>query len=114
MRHSEDYRVAGVPMLPAVATEQHVAKQILVYTWLTAFVTLLLALSSGWLYDAVALLAAAWLVVRAHQLCARMPRGGPVEPLRLFKRSRPPGLRVLRAGYRFGAGAAEPGGALNA
>ena len=54
---------------------------------MTAFATLLLAYSSGWLYDAVALLAAAWLVVRAHQLCARMPRGGPVEPLRLFKRS---------------------------
>ena len=65
MRHREDYRAAGVPMLPAVATEQHVVKQILVYTWLTAFATLLLALATGWLYDAVALLAAAWLVVRA-------------------------------------------------
>ena len=32
MRHREDYRAAGVPMLPAVATERHVAKQILVYT----------------------------------------------------------------------------------
>ena len=87
MRHREDYRAAGVPMLPAVATEQHVAKQILVYTWLTAFATLLLALATGWLYDAVALLAAAWLVVRARQLYARVPRGHPVEPLRLFKRS---------------------------
>ena len=50
------------------------------------FATLLLALATGWLYDAVALLAAAWLVVRARQLYARALRGHPVEPLRLFKR----------------------------
>ena len=86
MRHSEDYRAAGVPMLTVVATERHVAKQILVYTWLTAFATLLLALATGWLYDAVAVLAAAWLLVTAHQLYARVHRGEPVEPLRLFQR----------------------------
>jgi len=28
MRHKEDYRAAGIPMLPAVATEPHVANQI--------------------------------------------------------------------------------------
>ena len=87
MRHTEDYRAAGVPMLPAVATERDVTRQILIFTWLTAFATLLLALATGWLYDAVGVLAAAWLVVRAHQLYARVPRGEPVEPLRLFKRS---------------------------
>jgi protoheme IX farnesyltransferase len=87
MRHNEDYRAAGVPMLPAVATERHVTRQILIFTWLTAFATLLLALATGWLYDAVAVLAAAWLLVRAHQVYARLPRSEPVEPLRLFKRS---------------------------
>jgi protoheme IX farnesyltransferase len=87
MRHREDYQAAGVPMLPAVATERDVTRQILIFTWLTAFATLLLALATGWLYDAVGVLAAAWLVVRAHQLYARVPRGEPVEPLRLFKRS---------------------------
>jgi protoheme IX farnesyltransferase len=86
MRHSEDYRVAGVPMLTVVATERHVVKQILVYTWLTAFATLLLAIATGWLYDAVAGLAAAWLLVMAHRLYARVRRGEPVEPLRLFQR----------------------------
>jgi protoheme IX farnesyltransferase len=87
MRHTEDYRAAGVPMLPAVATERHVAKQILAYTWLTAFATLLLALATGWLYDIVSVLAATWLLVTAHQLYARTRRGEPVDPLRLFKRS---------------------------
>jgi protoheme IX farnesyltransferase len=86
-RHAEDYRAAGVPMLPAVATERHVAKQILAYTWLTAFATLLLAFATGWLYDIVSVLAATWLLVMAHQLYARTRRGGPVDPLRLFKRS---------------------------
>ena len=35
MRYKEDYKAAGVPMLPVVATEQQVTKQILIYTWLT-------------------------------------------------------------------------------
>jgi protoheme IX farnesyltransferase len=87
MRHKDDYRAAGVPMLPAVATERHVIKQILIYTWLTALATLVLALPTGWLYRAVALPAAAWLVVMAHRLDARARGGNPVEPLRLFQRS---------------------------
>jgi heme o synthase len=86
MRHNEDYRAAGLPMLTVVATERHVAKQILIYSWLTVFATLLLALSTGWLYDAAAGLAAAWLVVTAHRLYARVHRGEPVEPTRLFRR----------------------------
>ena len=87
MRHTEDYRAAGVPMLPAVATERHVTKQILIYTWLTAFATLLLALATGWLYGAVALLAVAWLLMMAHHLYTGVRRGEPVKPLRLFQRS---------------------------
>lgn len=87
MRHKEDYRAAGVPMLPALATERQVTKRILIYTWLTVFATLLLALATGWLYTAVALLAAAWLVVTAYHLHAQVRRGEPVEPLRLFQRS---------------------------
>jgi protoheme IX farnesyltransferase len=86
MRHTEDYRAARVPMLTVVATERRVAKQILVYAWLTAVATLLLALATGWLYDAAAVLAAAWLVVMVHQLHAGVHRGEPVEPLRLFQR----------------------------
>jgi protoheme IX farnesyltransferase len=87
MLHREDYRAAGVPMLPSVATERHVAKQILSYTWLTVFATLLLAPSAGWLYGAIALLAALWLLSTAHRLHARAHRDEPVEALRLFQRS---------------------------
>src|SRR5271156_5228274 len=49
MRYKDDYKAAGVPMLPAVATERQVTKQILIYTWLTGLATLVLALAGGWL-----------------------------------------------------------------
>ncbi|MGB8206048.1 MAG: heme o synthase, partial [Mycobacterium sp.] len=57
MRYKDDYKAAGVPMLPAVATERQVTKQILIYTWLTVAATLALALAAGWLYTAVAAVA---------------------------------------------------------
>ena len=114
MRHREDYRAAGVPMLPAVATEQHVAKQILVYTWLTAFATLLLALATGWLYER------SRCSPRPGSSCgsptirsgASWPPGRTTPTVQAVQHL--PGLRVLRGGDRFGAGAAESTGALNA
>jgi heme o synthase len=86
MRHKEDYRAAGVPMLPAIAPESHVAKRILTYTRLTVFATLLLSLATGWLYGAVAMLASVWLLVTANQLYVRVRRGESTDPMRLFKR----------------------------
>jgi heme o synthase len=87
MRYKDDYKAAGVPMLPAVATERQVTKRILVYTWLTVFATLALALAAGWLYAAAAVLAGTWFLVMAHQLYAGVRRGEPVRPLRLFLQS---------------------------
>ena len=87
MRYKEDYKAAGVPMLPTVATERQVTKQILIYTWLTVAATLALALAAGWLYTAVALAAGAWFLAMAHQLYAGVRRGEPVKPLRLFLQS---------------------------
>lgn len=87
MRYKDDYKAAGVPMLPAVATEQQVTRQILIYTWLTVLTTLALTLATGWLYGSVALLAGVWFLVMAHQLYAGVKRGEPVKPLRLFLQS---------------------------
>ncbi len=87
MRYKDDYRAAGVPMLPAVATEREVTRQILIYTWLTVLATLALALATGWLYASVAVLAGAWFLVMAHQLYAGVRRGEAVKPLRLFLQS---------------------------
>ena len=87
MRYKDDYKAAGVPMLPVVATERQVTKQIVIYTWLTVLTTLALALATGWLYAGVALLAGAWFLTMAHQLYSGVKRGEPVKPLRLFLQS---------------------------
>jgi protoheme IX farnesyltransferase len=87
MRYKDDYQAAGVPMLPAVATERQVTKQILIYTWLTVAATLALALAAGWLYTAVAAAAGVWFLAMAHQLYAGVRRGEAVKPLRLFLQS---------------------------
>jgi heme o synthase len=87
MRYKDDYKAAGVPMLPAVATERQVTKQILIYTWLTVAATLALALAAGWLYTAVAAVAGVWFLAMAHQLYAGVRRGEAVKPLRLFLQS---------------------------
>jgi heme o synthase len=87
MRYKDDYKAAGVPMLPAVATERQVTKQILIYTWLTVAATLALALAAGWLYTAVAAAAGVWFLAMAHQLYAGVRRGEPIKPLRLFLQS---------------------------
>jgi protoheme IX farnesyltransferase len=87
MRYKEDYQAAGVPMLPAVATERQVTKQIVIYTWLTVAATLALSLAAGWLYTAVAAVAGVWFLAMAHQLYAGVRRGEPVKPLRLFLQS---------------------------
>jgi protoheme IX farnesyltransferase len=54
---------------------------------LTAAATLLLSIATGWLYDAFAGIAVAWLLLTAYRLDARVSRGEPVEPHRLFQRS---------------------------
>ena len=87
MRYKDDYKAAGVPMLPAVATERQVTKQILIYTWLTVAATLALALATGWLYATVAVIAGVWFLTMAHQLYAGVRAGEPVKPLRLFLQS---------------------------
>ncbi|WP_099022222.1 heme o synthase [Mycolicibacterium palauense] len=87
MRYKEDYKAAGVPMLPVVATEKQVTRQIVIYTWLTVLATLALAPAAGWLYASVALLAGVWFLAMAHQLYAGVRRGESVKPLRLFLQS---------------------------
>ena len=87
MKYKEDYRAAGVPMLPVVATELEVTKRVVIYTWLTVAATLALIPATGWLYATVAVLAGAWFLTLAHRLHAGVRRGDPVKPLRLFLHS---------------------------
>ncbi|HTM84002.1 MAG TPA: heme o synthase, partial [Mycobacterium sp.] len=87
MRYKDDYKAAGVPMLPVVASERQVTRQIVIYSWLMVLATLALIPVTGWLYAAVAVLAGVWFLFLAHQLYAGVRRGQPVQPLRLFLQS---------------------------
>jgi len=87
MKYKEDYRAAGVPMLPVVATERQVTTRVVIYTWLTVAATLALIPAAGWLYATVAVLAGAWFLTLAHRLHAGVLRGDPVKPLKLFLHS---------------------------
>ena len=87
MKYKDDYAAAGVPMLPVVATERQVTKQVVIYTWLTVAATLALVPAAGWLYAAVAVAAGVWFLTLAHSLHAGVLRGDPVKPLRLFLHS---------------------------
>ncbi|MFN8070965.1 MAG: heme o synthase [Mycobacterium sp.] len=87
MKYKEDYAAAGVPMLPVVATERQVTKQVVIYTWLTVAATLALIPAAGWLYAAVAVAAGAWFLTLAYKLHAGVKRGEAVKPLRLFLHS---------------------------
>ena len=76
IRYREDYARAGVPMLPVVASPVRVAREITVYAWLTAAVSLVLwPLATGWVYGVLAAASGAALIVAAHRLLARTKQG---------------------------------------
>ncbi|PVY32650.1 protoheme IX farnesyltransferase [Williamsia muralis] len=87
MRYKEDYRAAGVPMLPVIATEIQVTRQMLFYTWATVLSTLVLCLATGWIYAAVALAAGGWFIYVVHKLYRATLRGEEVTPLKVFLQS---------------------------
>ena len=72
-------------MLPVVASPLTVARQIVVYSWLTVAVSLALwPLATGWLYPAVAVAAGAALLVEAHRLLRDTRLRAATRPMRLF------------------------------
>lgn len=87
MRYKEDYRAAGVPMLPVIATEIQVTRQMVFYTWATVLSTLILCLATSWIYAAVALAAGGWFIFVVHRLYRSTLRGEEVTPLKVFLQS---------------------------
>nr|WP_051145580.1 heme o synthase [Ornithinimicrobium pekingense] len=77
MRFREDYAAAGVPMLPVVAEDVAVGRQIVVYAWVTVLTSLALVpvAPMGWIYTVVALVSGALFVVESHRLLGRARRG---------------------------------------
>ncbi|MCA1672928.1 MAG: heme o synthase, partial [Actinobacteria bacterium] len=87
MKFREDYQRVGVPMLPAVAAPEYVARQIVFFSWLMVAWSLLLVPATSWVYLAVAMVAGGWFVVMAHRLYAGVQRGRRTNPMRLFHMS---------------------------
>lgn len=89
MRFKEDYAKAGVPMLPVVAQDTAVGRQIVIYAWVTVATSLVLVpvAPMGWLYAVTASIAGATFIVESHRLLGRAKRGisGPaLGAMRLF------------------------------
>ena len=84
MKYRDDYKAAGVPMLPVVAKPAAVTRAILIYTVATVVTTLLLTPAAGFLYLAASVAGGICFIVRAWQLHMRVRAGHTVRPLQLF------------------------------
>lgn len=89
MRFKDDYANAGVPMLPVIAEDVAVGKQIVAYSWVTVLVSLALipVAPMGWIYTVIALLSGGVFLLEAHMLLKRAKAGAPysvLKPMRLF------------------------------
>ena len=89
MKVREDYKRVGVPMLPVVAGNAAVARQIVLYSWMMVAVSLLLWPLGyvGWFYTTVALAAGGWWLWEAHALQSRAKSGAvgaKLKEMRLF------------------------------
>jgi len=86
MKYLEDYRDAGVPMLPVVAKNEVVGRQIILYAWAYFASTLLLipVAPMGWIYTVVAVVTGLWFSYESHRLYNESKRGIPKNPMKLF------------------------------
>ena len=88
MKVREDYARVGVPMLPVVASNQVVARQIVVYSWVMVAVSLLLWPVAGTtpVYGVVAVLLGAAFLREAYAMLGKARAGTSLEPaaMRLF------------------------------
>lgn len=89
MKVKDDYARVGVPMLPVVATNTVVARQIVAYSWVMVAVSLLLTPLgyTGWFYTTVAVVAGGWWLKEAHGLQTRAKAGvtgAKLKEMRLF------------------------------
>jgi protoheme IX farnesyltransferase len=86
MKYLEDYKSAGVPMLPVVAKNEVVGRQIILYAWAYLAATLLLipVAGMGILYTVVAVGAGAWFTWESHKLYNEAKVTVPKNPMRLF------------------------------
>jgi len=76
IKYRDDYRRAGIPMLPVVASVRQVLAESVVHSWLMVAVSLAVWPWAGPLYGAVALLAGAVFLYEVHRLYRLSGRTG--------------------------------------
>ncbi|MFF3670364.1 heme o synthase [Microtetraspora malaysiensis] len=89
MRYREDYASVDVPMLPVVATERRVVREVIAYTWATVLCSLLLwpVAGTSLLYPAVAAVLGAACLWEVYRLLGRLNAGKTgvdLRPMRFF------------------------------
>ena len=86
IKYLEDYKAAGVPMLPVVADGKKVAGQIVIYSYAMVASTLLLipVHPMGLIYTITALAGGIWFIVEAHLLQNKTKAGVVKNPMKLF------------------------------
>jgi protoheme IX farnesyltransferase len=86
IRYQEEYKTAGVPMLPVVAKNMVVARQIILYSWAYLAATLLLipVAGMGLVYSSVAIVSGGWFMLEAYKLFRESKQAVVSNPMRLF------------------------------
>ncbi|MCC5576017.1 protoheme IX farnesyltransferase [Microtetraspora sp. AC03309] len=89
MRYREDYASVDVPMLPVVATERRVIREVIAYTWATVLCSMLLwpVAGTSLLYPIVAAVLGAACLWEVYRLLGRLNAGKTgvdLRPMRFF------------------------------
>ena len=76
IKYREEYRAAGVPMLPVVRSPRSVARHIVIYSWLmvTTSLALIVVAPVGWVYGIGAGIVGAVFLMQAYRLWASIRR----------------------------------------
>ena len=79
IKFRDEYANANIPMLPVIATDVVVTRQIILYSWLMTIAAMSLALFTGKVYFSIALIANAWFLFEAYKLHSAVKGGLPAE-----------------------------------
>lgn len=87
MRFKEDYRLADVPMLPSVASQRVVGRQIMLYAlgYVAATLLLIPVAQLGIIYTLVAVGTGVWFLAECYRLVSATESNG--RPMRVFHSS---------------------------
>lgn len=84
LRYKEDYKAAGVPMMPVIKPAIVVTNRIIWYTVATVLTTLALVPFAGWIYLVGAVASGIWFLWGAIDLHRHVKAGGKIKPMKLF------------------------------